>query len=541
MPALMPRLLLSSFLTLLAFASLSAQDFAAETIVCRSGAYVLASPLTDGIPYDYRWERSFDAGGSWLPTGTNSPELTVTSPNAGIRYRLAYAIGPTCLANPACRQLTSETRLVVEIPSFSQGLTVCDGDTVFVGDQPLTTAGNHEVILDTGNGCDSVVMTFLQILPAYDDLFFVELCPGEVFRGEAYDRDTIIEEQFTAASGCDSMVTYAIAVAFSSISGIVGPTGICSGETAELIAPGQYAAYAWSTGADDENTEVAASGNYQLTLTDFTGCQLTLSHELSVTEVIIESVGLLPPACPGAETGEISIVASGEEDLLYSVDGGDAFQAVPNFNGLAAGSYSLMVESIDGCQAETEVELTEAPELRLTTATPEEITIERGDSVSLAVLADFQVAEYRWSSRNFISCSDCADAIVYPTFDMTYTVDAVAEGGCSVSQTFDITVLDNRRLYVPTAFSPNGDDRNDRWRIFTGPRAEAITGLQIADRWGGIRYVQPEQELPPAEAGWDGRDGSGQELSVGTYLYTATVRFTDGSTKNIGGEITLMR
>jgi len=78
--------------------------------------------------------------------------------------------------------------------------------------------------------------------------------------------------------------------------------------------------------------------------------------------------------------------------------------------------------------------------------------------------------EYRWSARNFISCTDCAAPAAYPPFTAEYTVEVVAAGGCSVSKTFSIEVMNNRRMYIPTAFSPNGDDQNDRWRIYTGPR-----------------------------------------------------------------------
>lgn len=537
----MLRLLLCSLLLLTSLIGLFAQDFAAETIVCRSGAFVLVSPLTDGMTYDYQWERSFDAGSSWLPTGGNSPELTINSPNGGIVYRLAYAANSTCLADPTCRNLTSETRLLVDIPTFSQGLVVCNGDTVFVGGQPITTAGNHETIFPTASGCDSIVRTFIQQLPAYDDFFFVDLCPGEVFRGRTFTRDTILREAFSTANGCDSTLTFEIAVAFGNNPVILGPDRICSGETTELSVSGQYAVYAWSNGENDEDAIISAGGTYGLTLTDFAGCQLALTHEIATTEISIDAVIVNGPACPGTASGAISLQASGDEELMYSIDGGSSFLLDTSFTELVAGSYELVVESADGCRAERTVELSEAPELRLDSNTPEELTIERGDSVPLIVTADFVVMEYRWSSRNFLSCTDCPDALAFPPVDMDYTLEAIAEGGCSVTRTFRIQVQDNRRLYAPTAFSPNGDDRNDRWRIFTGPQAEAITGLQIADRWGGIRYVQPETALPPAEAGWDGRDGAGRELGPGIYLYTATVRFTDGSSEIIGGEITLMR
>jgi gliding motility-associated-like protein len=537
----MLRHLLYTILLFAITAGLDAQDFPSQTIVCRDGAFTLVSPLTDGQTYAYQWERSFDGGSSWSAIGGDSAELGINSPNSGIRYRLAYAADASCLADVTCRQHTSPTQLVINIPMFSQGLTRCTGDTAFVGTTALTTAGNHRTVLSTDSGCDSIVETFLQLLPAYNELFLVDLCPGQLFQGLTITADTVIQRQFSAASGCDSLATYEINLAFGEAPAIVGPDRVCLGETATFSAPGAYSGYTWSTGTNGENTEAIASGIYQLTITAFTGCQLELSHELVVTNLNIDDVDLTEPACPGAASGRLVISASGDEDLLYSLDGGNSFQLDPDFTELPAGDYSLVVENADGCRTEEVVSLTDAPELNLITSLPEEVTIERGDSVALDILADFAVETYHWSPRNWSTCNDCPVPIVTPLVDTEFMVVATAAGGCSVSQTFMIRVNDSRRRFVPTAFSPNEDDRNDRWRIFTGPRAEAISGLQIADRWGGIRFQQTEAELPPDEAGWDGNDNNGTQLTTGVYLYTAIIRFADGSTETIGGEINLFR
>lgn len=520
---------------------ITGQDFPAVTTVCTEGAYLLRSPLTDGQTYQYQWERSFDGGTSWSATGTNQPQLSINSPAAGISYRLAYASDATCLADAACRQTTSATRLTVSIPAFSQGLTRCQGDTVFVGETPLTIAGNHRTVLKTEDGtCDSIVNTFLQLRPAYDELYFIDLCPGEQFRGRTISRDTTFTETFTAASGCDSTETFEVAVAFATRPEISGPDRICAGERASLQVNGAFASYAWSTGNDGDDAPVSAPGLYTLTLTDFNGCTLELSHELAVTELSIDRVEATPPACPGGSTGAMTLVASGDTDLLYSIDGGNRFQQDTGFANLTAGSYELVVENADGCRTTGNAELPDAPPLNFMTDLPDEITIERGDSLPMALETDFAVMEYRWNAAAFLTCTNCPDPVAFPTIDTKFRVEAVAPGGCSVVDSILVRVKDNRRFYAPTAFSPNGDDQNDRWQIFAGPRTEAVLGLQIADRWGGVRYRQTETELPPAEAGWDGTD-SGRPLPPGNYVYSAILRFTDGSRQVVKGEITLLR
>lgn len=523
------------------YSPLTGQDFLPVTTVCQDGPFTLMSPLTDGNTYTYQWERSFDGGTSWSATGTDAISLVINNPAPGIRYRLAYAPDATCLADLACRNTTSGTELSVSIPAFSQGLTTCQGDTLFVGTTPLTTPGNHRTVLTTADGaCDSIVNTFLQILPAYNDLFLIDLCPGELFRGLPIAADTVINEAYTAVSGCDSLITYEIAVAFGIRPMISGPSRICAGETASLEVDGNFATYAWSTGNDGDDAPVSAPGIYTLTLTDFTGCTLELQHELAVTDLQIENIIVTPPACPGGTSGSLDLEVTGDSDLLYSVDGGSSFQLSANFSDLAAGEYAIVVENADGCNTDAATTITDAPALNLTMNLPETTTIERGDSLPLSLETDFEVAQWNWVGRAFLSCSDCPSPVAYPTVDTKFEVEAVAPGGCSVTDSIMVIVNDNRRYYAPTAFSPNGDNRNDRWQVYAGPRTEMISGLQIADRWGGVRFQQAEADLPPDQVSWDGTQ-AGQPLPVGDYVYSATLRYTDGSSQVIRGQITLMR
>lgn len=534
------HLLTSCFLLALPFLA-SAQDFDPITVVCRSGPFTLMSPLTDRQTYVYQWERSFDGGTSWSPTGNGTSGLTINSPNPGINYRLAYAPDATCLADPVCRSITSATELSVQIPSFSQGRTLCAGDTLFVGSTPLTTAGNHETVLTTAGGCDSIVMTFLQLLPAYNERFIVDLCPGEMFRGLIVTRDTLISETFTAANGCDSTLSWQVTPAFATMPTISGPDRLCAGEEARLTVPGNFTRIDWSIGDTDNDITVTTSATYRVVLTDFTGCTLELSHDITFTELRFDEVATTHPACPGGSSGTLILNASGDEDLMYSIDGGGSFQLDAAFTGLTAGDFNLVVENAEGCRATTSASLTEPPELNLTTILPTNQTIERGDSLALAFTADFTVAEWHWNALPFLSCNDCPDPMAFPTIDTKFRVEAIAPGGCSVTDSVMVMVSDSRRFYAPTAFSPNGDDQNDVWRLFTGPRAEAISGLQIADRWGGIRYQQPVADLPPDEVGWDGTDQGQQQLPPGNYAWSASIRYTDGSSRVVRGQITLMR
>ncbi len=516
-----------------------AQTFPPETLVCRQGAFILESSLS-GL-WLYQWERSFDGGTSWSEiSGATAANLLINTPTTGISYRLRYALSPTCLADPACANLTNATRIRLEIPIFYQTAVICQGDTARVGDDLLTTPGTHLTRFNNGN-CDSLVSTFMLVNPSYNQLQSITLCPGESFEGVVYAEPTNFTRMLTASTGCDSIVHYEIRPSFPPNLAIEGPEVICAGETATLSVLGVYPNMRWSNGEENSRSiNVSQAATYTLALTNSSGCQLTLQHTLAV--VSLRAVASSQPAsCPGSATGQVSLQASGDAMLLYSFDGGITFSPDSIANNLPPATYDLVVESPLGCQWSGSATVEDAPSLSISTNQPSEISIERGDSLAIRIEPNFPAESFRWNTRFGLSCDDCANPTATPLADVRYTVQVSTAEGCSVDTSFRITVLDNRRFYAPNAFAPGGRSENRVWKIFPGPRTAAIEGFTIFDRWGGTLYRQPEA-LPTNDPrlAWDG-SSQGQALPAGTYAYAARLHFTDGGFRIARGTINLIR
>jgi len=117
----------------------------------------------------------------------------------------------------------------------------------------------------------------------------------------------------------------------------------------------------------------------------------------------------------------------------------------------------------------------------------------------------------------------------------TYRVSlAVADSlGCSDSVTVDIELRMDYYVYIPTAFTPNGDIVNDRIKV----EALGIEGLQwdIFNRWG--LKVFSTSDL--AES-WDGTYG-GQPVPEGVYSYKLLIYLPFGNIAEEHGTFTLIR
>lgn len=87
--------------------------------------------------------------------------------------------------------------------------------------------------------------------------------------------------------------------------------------------------------------------------------------------------------------------------------------------------------------------------------------------------------------------------------------------------------------YFPNAFSPNGDQRNDEFKIL-GKFVEQAS-IWVYNRWGELLFYSADKEV-----GWDGFY-KGVLLPTGTYVYKAEVVTRDGKMERLSGTIFLKR
>lgn len=135
--------------------------------------------------------------------------------------------------------------------------------------------------------------------------------------------------------------------------------------------------------------------------------------------------------------------------------------------------------------------------------------------VSLAGNATGEQLSYSWIPDDFMDDPQRLNPEVSPPSDMTYTLDATSVWGCSASDNVSVKVVQG--IFVPNAFTPNGDGKNDRWEIpYLDPSFDAT--VRIFDRWGKKIY-----EVSSAPVSWDG-NYKGEPQPAGVYTYWISVR-----------------
>jgi gliding motility-associated-like protein len=141
---------------------------------------------------------------------------------------------------------------------------------------------------------------------------------------------------------------------------------------------------------------------------------------------------------------------------------------------------------------------------------------------------------YNWSPSFGLSDPHARDPIVTPEHEVTYILTTTTAFGCPTTDVINIKVFDGPEIYVPNAFTPNGDGKNDLFR----PIAVGIHEVQyfrIYNRYGQLIFSSKD-----TFAGWDGRT-NGKDQPSATYIWQ--VAGTDSNGRQIvkKGTVTLIR
>ena len=319
----------------------------------------------------------------------------------------------------------------------------------------------------------------------------------------------------------------------------------CSGQqdgNAMAFASGGHGEYLfeWSSGAMGENVQGLGAGDYVISVTDKFGCEVTAPF--TIVEPISLQIQSITPGnatCFGTPDGTISVLSDGGvPPYQYSINGGD-FQSEAIFNTLFAGSYTVTIRDAEGCSIQSESITIDQPAEIQVDAGPDQ-TVNLGETTILSANTIVNPVEYFWSGPDSIGEPNNRSVEVLPSRSNHFRVVIQDETGCTATDSLLVQVIINRPVYIPDAFSPNGDGTNQTFTIYGGAAVTRIQLLQIYSRWGDLLY-EAKNFLPGDESiGWSGTF-NGKVLNPGVFTFLTKVEFLDGVVETYSGDLTLVR
>jgi hypothetical protein len=314
--------------------------------------------------------------------------------------------------------------------------------------------------------------------------------------------------------------------------------------------------------ADQLMVDVGQPGVYQLRVTNAIGC--TSTSEVTVTaetEAPVMELEISQITCFASDNGAISVsnVSGGRPPYTFRVNGEDRGRSTL-FAGLAPGEYDVQITDDNGCFSNILLDLSEPNELTVRLRFPgDSTTATAGEDVFIlaSINGGNAIDTLIWQPDSLATAGEGRIGISFVASEtMMISVTVVDELGCSASDNQLLLVRKERRVYFPTAFSPNGDNNNDIFFIGGDlDQIEFIENFYIFDRWGEGVYTASQSAgnggtpasgdgdrfLPNNPAfGWDGLL-NGMPMNSQVLVYTATVHFTDGEVIVYKGDFVLMR
>jgi gliding motility-associated-like protein len=149
------------------------------------------------------------------------------------------------------------------------------------------------------------------------------------------------------------------------------------------------------------------------------------------------------------------------------------------------------------------------------------------------------IKKYTWLPVGTSTCDPCRSVSVAPSQNQWFAVKTDLNG-CFASDSINIKVLNEKLVFIPNAFSPNGDQINDLFRPFTAEAVEEIEYFIVYDCWGNHIYGTSSFKPNDNKTGWDGTY-KGIAANDGVYTYATQVRLRNGKTQRYVGDVMLVR
>lgn len=205
--------------------------------------------------------------------------------------------------------------------------------------------------------------------------------------------------------------------------------------------------------------------------------------------------------------------------------------SIPEISQNDSGDYTLTIR-YKNCPSSSSIHVGVYPPVMLNGVTPDQM-IPIGGNVTLH--ADGALL-YMWTPNDGSLSNPSIDSpVASPQETTVYTVLGINTWGCRDSAHITVSVDFNIHEFIPTAFSPNGDGRNDVFRILNLKYGK-LADFSIYNRWGQLIY----KNTSDPSKGWDGTF-NGVPQPMGVYNYSIIIDEVDGKQKRFTGDVTLIR
>lgn len=472
-----------------------------DAFVCSGGQTTTQLNASGGTSY------------SWTPTtGLSNPNIPnpIASPTVPTNY--VVAVGVT-----GCPKLRTDTVFVNvgALPPITMlnDTLICTIDTL-----QLTTGGTGNFVWTPNYMISSTTAQSPLVSPNIPTWYYVTL---------------------TDAVGCKSRDSVFVDVK-ASVSLNAGPdTTICQtdGFYLNTVSDGLY--YQWTPATYLNNSSIKNPFATPLITTTYR-VRSSIGKCFSEDDITIKVVPY-----PAANAGPDTAICTGFSTQLHAT-GGSIYSWSPatflnstsvpdpvSIRPTANIRYIVTVRDVLGCPKPVKdtVWVRVYPAV-VADAGPRDTTVVSGQPLFLNATGG---SVYTWSPVTWLNDPNIHNPVSLPQNDIEYLVTVTTDKGCIGSDSIYVHLFKmDEDIYVPNAFTPNGDGNNDVLRpILLGMKE--LNYFRVYNRWGVLMFSTSEKGK-----GWDGRYG-GKAQDPAAFVWECEAVTYKGQIKKKKGSAVLIR
>ena len=141
---------------------------------------------------------------------------------------------------------------------------------------------------------------------------------------------------------------------------------------------------------------------------------------------------------------------------------------------------------------------------------------------------------YAWTPTGSLDFPNTVNPRATPQETTTYKVLVIDHNDCENIDSVTVIVRTDIPVGIPTAFTPNGDGKNDIFHLIN-PKFQRLQEFRVFNRWGKEVFSTTNEKQ-----GWDG-NYRGVPQDAGVYNYVIRVTFPDGRVEKQTGNVMLVR
>jgi len=410
----------------------------------------------------------------------------------GSTYTTSGTYTVTLTSSDGCDSIRKLNLLIRNRVTTTVNMTLCEGQSY----QSYSSSGMYIDNYTGVNGCDSIRTLNLIVKPRSYSTLNSTICQGENYLG--YSSTGIFRDTLVAFNGCDSIRTINLLVNPKVVTNL--NVAICEGESYFVAGTSQI-----------------NSGVYKDTLQTHLGCDSVIITNLVVHPKPIPSLGADKNLCQGQ-----SITLNAGTFISYHWQDQTT---LPTFTTNAIGRYWVQVTDINNCTSTDTVEIKNIFPLPSGFLNKTD-TICQYEKITIAPFNSY--SQYTWSNGSMQS----RIAVDKPG---QYILTVKDVNNCMGKDTIDvIQKVCHTGVWVPTAFTPNGNQLNDVFRAMVYGIAESFK-LQVFDRWGNLVF-----ETTDPLKGWDGKV-KGITVTTSVFVWQCSYKLKGAQHEFQKGTVTLIR